>query len=143
MSKKSRGGGYQPAQITIDGVDLEDRLAELGARLDAIRALAETNTGDVAELTSRLASVRSLAELGRMGRKKRAERQLAEPWRIHARDVAVAAAKANPATKNADLVRKIVASLKSNQIKGRDPRTIERYMVGLRGDGTLPPRKSK
>jgi hypothetical protein len=113
---------------------------ELKKGLETVRALAEA-AGDE---KTRLAIVRTaLAEIARSGREKRAEKLETDPWRICARRAILAAIEADPALNNTDLTDKVVEGLKTDKIRGRSRRQIERVIADMRDGGiipTLPPR---
>lgn len=74
---------------------LERKTQDLGERLEVIRSLAETTTGDVIELRARLAAIRSQADFGREGGRKSAKtrQEKSEAWRAFADPIIL---KANP-----------------------------------------------
>jgi hypothetical protein len=112
------------------------RLQELEKGLETVRALAEA-AGDE---KTRLAIVRTaLAEIARSGREKRAEKLETDPWRVCARRAILAAIEGNPALNNTDLTDKVVEGLKTDKIRGRSRRQIERVITDMRGGGIIPP----
>lgn len=109
---------------------------ELKKGLETVRALAEA-AGDE---KTRLAIVRTaLAEIARSGREKRAEKLETDPWRICARTVILAAIEGNPALNNTTLTDKVVEGLKTDKIRGRSRRQIERVITDMRDGGIIPP----
>jgi len=109
---------------------------ELKRGLETVRALAEA-AGDE---KTRLAIVRTaLAEIARSGREKRAEKLETDPWRICARRAILAAIEGNPALNNTDLTDKVVEGLKTDKIRGRSRRQIERVITDMRDGGIIPP----
>jgi hypothetical protein len=109
---------------------------ELKKGLETVRALAEA-AGDE---KTRLAIVRTAwAEIARSGREKRAEKLETDPWRICARRAILAAIEGNPALNNTDLTDKVVEGLKTDKIRGRSRRQIERVITDMRDGGIIPP----
>jgi hypothetical protein len=116
--------------------ELERQALELKKGLETVRALAEA-AGDQ---KTRLAIVRTaLAEIARSGREKRAEKLETHPWRICARRAILAAIEGNPALNNTDLTDKVVEGLKTDKIRGRSRRQIERVITDMRDGGIIPP----
>ena len=108
---------------------------ELKKGLESVRALAEAAGDEKTQAIVRTA----LAEFARSGREKRAQKLENDPWRLCARGAILAAIEVDPALNNTDLTDKVVNALKTNKIRGRSRRQIERVITDMRDSGIIPP----
>ena len=113
---------------------LERKMRELKKGLEAVRARAE-ETGD--EKTAAIVHT-AFAELARSGREKRAKKLETDPWRISAQKTILTAIKANSTLNNTKLTDKVVEGLKTDKIRGRSRRQIERIITDMRDGGIIP-----
>jgi hypothetical protein len=129
-------GRLRPATATIDGVDIQDIVADLRAqlaghetRLDEIYALAQKalTSVDPVQREAGLAAIQKLADIRSAGGKASGARRANKPWHAHARRFADDHPKLGPAA----LRSKVAESLDDNNIEGRpaDPRTIDRFLT--------------
>jgi uncharacterized caspase-like protein len=139
---------WEEAEVLVDGVPLDVRLAELGgadaALLDAIRQLAETTSKDVAVLTARLDAIRDLIDRRREGGRKRGEAKTAEKeeWQAVALQVGREISAINPTLTQDDLAHRTLKDERMAAVAHPEHKTVAAFYGACRRDGRLSPRKS-
>ena len=125
-----KGRIIKPATMTIGGVSIQEIVADLKVRLDAIRSLVERPItavdleARVAVPEERLAGVWSLADVTRAGAKKSGEIRANKDWHKAARKLD----DDNPALTPAQLVRKIEKDVGPDV----EHRTVQRFVKKLK-----------